>query len=238
MVFYAYVKHSNDDWSARYLITFASRAVADEWWRAVSTTTVVKFSESIRRINAQFYTHNTGRAHIVDTLTTNGVATQFSNKMFFTLLDDRGGRHLSVIPSPDFADHISGNSFFIRSKVTPYDYWYCPLSSDCNASDEVYVSRTERTRFRISLSGRGTAGTVMIGSDEIVITLTNLNLSVNVIASSGQAIVSNAPTKSKFKFSDLLSRFTVGPTLTKDNQKLDMKALIYSDDEEAEWELA
>jgi hypothetical protein len=35
-----------------------------------------------------------------------------------------------------------------------------------------------------------------------------------------------------------LSRFTVGPTLTKDNQKLDMKALIYSDDEEAEWELA
>jgi hypothetical protein len=68
--------------------------------------------------------------------------------------------------------------------------------------------------------------------------LTNLNLSVNVIASSGQAIVSNAPTKSKFKFSDLLSRFTVGPTLTKDNQKLDMKALIYSDDEEAEWELA
>jgi hypothetical protein len=112
MVFYAYAEQSNNYWSARYLITFASRGVADEWWRAVSTTTVVKFSESIQRVNAQFYTYNMARARISDSLATNGVATQFSNKMFFTLLDDESGRHLSVIPSPDFADHISGNSFF------------------------------------------------------------------------------------------------------------------------------
>ncbi|KAG2036187.1 hypothetical protein BDR03DRAFT_960415 [Suillus americanus] len=239
MVFYAYVKHSADNWSARYVVTFASRAVADEWWRAVSTTTVVKFSESIRRVNAQFYTHHTGQANAADSLTTNGVATQFLNKMFFTLIDDLGGRHLTTIPSPDhFVDHISGNSFFIRSKVSPYDYWHCPLSSNSNASNAVYVSRTERTRFRISLSDRGTAGTVMIGSDEIVITLTTVNLSMSVIANSGQAIVSSAPTKSRFKFSDLLSRFTVGPTLYKDDQSLDMKELIYTDDGEVEWELA
>jgi hypothetical protein len=105
------VIQSTDDWSSRYVITFASREVADEWWRAVSTTTVLKFKESIYRVSPQFYIHDPNLANAASSLTTAGVATQFLNKVFFLLLDDLGGRDLSIIPSPsNFVDHISGRT--------------------------------------------------------------------------------------------------------------------------------
>ncbi|KAG1901074.1 uncharacterized protein F5891DRAFT_1187772 [Suillus fuscotomentosus] len=88
MVFYAYVKQVTDNSTYRYVIIFASRAVADEWWRAVSTSTVSSFVNSVQRVNAQFYTHNVNLANAVNSLTTNGVATQFLGKVFFTLLND------------------------------------------------------------------------------------------------------------------------------------------------------
>ncbi|KAG1775108.1 hypothetical protein EV702DRAFT_1269642 [Suillus placidus] len=235
MLHYAYVKNINSNSTYRYAIVFASRAVADEWWHAVSTSAIVKFSDSIRRVNAQFYTHDVGQANAADSLTVNGVATQFLGKVFFTLLDDLGGRQLSIIPPLHFADHISENSFYIRSKVSPYEYWYCPLLSNSNATNLVYVSRTERTRFRVCLAEKGTAGTVMIGSDEIVITVPSLSRSIDV-TDSGQVILATAP-QSGLKFSDLLSKFTVGPTVYKDGQSLDTRELLYTDDGE-KWELA
>jgi hypothetical protein len=88
---------------------FASRAVADEWWRAVSTSTNTKYSDSIRRVTPQFYTHDTNQANASNSITDVQVASKFLGKVFFTLLQDRDGRVLSIIPSPDFADHVSGN---------------------------------------------------------------------------------------------------------------------------------
>ncbi|KAG2094846.1 uncharacterized protein F5147DRAFT_778875 [Suillus discolor] len=232
MVFYAYVKQITDNWSARYVITFSSREVADEWWRAVSTSTVTTFVTSVQRVNAQFYTHNNFVANVPDSLTTTGVATQFLGKVFFTLLNDTLGRNSSIIPQLEhFADHISGNSFFIRSKVAPYDYWYYPQSS--NATKAVYVSRTERTRFTVSRTANGTAGTVMIGSDEIVIKLTTADLSVNVNATTAQVILSLAP--SELTFSTLLTNFTVGSSLSVSGENV--KKLLYTENGE-EWELA
>ncbi|KAG2151855.1 hypothetical protein BD769DRAFT_1380719 [Suillus cothurnatus] len=52
--------------------------------------------------------------------------------LFFTLLLKSSG--LSVIPILDFADHISGNLFFIRSRVSPNEYWHCPGSSTGNVT--------------------------------------------------------------------------------------------------------
>ncbi|KAG2106561.1 uncharacterized protein F5147DRAFT_653806 [Suillus discolor] len=224
MVFYAYVKHLTNNRTSRYVITFANRAVADEWWRAVSTSTT-GFANGIQRVDAQFYTHETHLAHTPDSLTTAGVATQFLGKVFFTLLNDLNMNHrgLNIIPPLDhFVDHISGNSFFIRSKVTPYDYWYRPQS--CNA---VYVSRTERTRFTISRTDRGTAGTVMIGSDKITVKLTTVNLT-------GQASLSPDP-QSELTFSALLSNFAVGSTLFQSDEMV--KELLYAENG-GEWELA
>ncbi|KAG1901070.1 uncharacterized protein F5891DRAFT_1187765 [Suillus fuscotomentosus] len=232
MVFYAYVKQVTDNSTYRYVIIFASRAVADEWWRAVSTSTVSSFVNSVQRVNAQFYTHNVNLANAANSLTTNGVATQFLGKVFFTLLNDLGGRGSSIIPPLDhFADHISGNSFFIRSKVAPHDYWYFPKY---NATNAVYVSRTERTRFTISRTDSGTAGTVIIGSDKIAITLTTANLSINVDTVTGQVILSPAP-QSGLTFSALLGNFTVGPSLMKSGESV--KELLYTEHGE-EWELA
>ncbi|KAG2128761.1 uncharacterized protein EDB93DRAFT_1108903 [Suillus bovinus] len=236
MVHYAYVKNINDNSTYRYVITFADYAIADEWWRAVSTSSVVSFSDSVRRVNSQFYTHDVRQANAANSLTTTGVATQFLGKVFFTLMNDLGGRGLSIIPSSSGCmDNISGKSFFIRSKASPYEYWYCPLSSNGNTPNSVYVSRTERTRFRVSISDKDSAGMVMIGSDDIVITLTTVDLSVHVTDNS-QVMLSNAP-RLGLKFSDLLNKFAVGPTLCMDNQSSDMRQLFYADDGE-EWELA
>ncbi|KAG2047816.1 hypothetical protein BDR06DRAFT_999980 [Suillus hirtellus] len=233
MVFYAYVKQITDNVTYRYVITFASREVADEWWRAVSTSAVTSFVTSVQRVNAQFYTHNVNVANAANSLTTTGVATQFLGKVFFTLLNDLGGRGLSIIPPLEHcADHISGNSFFIRSKVAPYEYWYHPPSS--NATNTVYVSRTERSRFTVSRTASGTAGTVIIGSDNVVITLTTVDLSVNVNATTGRVILSLAPL-SGLTFSTLLANFTVGPSLSVDGETA--KELLYTENGE-EWELA
>ncbi|KAG1790391.1 uncharacterized protein HD556DRAFT_1528969 [Suillus plorans] len=233
MVFYAYVKHITTNTTYRYVITFASREVADEWWRAVSTSAVTSFVTSVQRVNAQFYTHNVSLANAANSLTTTGVATEFLGKVFFTLQNDLAGRGLSIIPRLEYcADHISGNSFFIRSKVSPYEYWYHPPSS--NATNAVYVSRTERSRFTVSRTASGTAGTVIIGSDNVVITLTTVDLSVNVNGTTGQVILSLAP-MSGLTFSTLLTNFTVGPSLSVDGDTV--KKLLYTEHGE-QWELA
>lgn len=76
----------------------------------------------------------------------------------------------------------------------------------------VHVSRTERTRFTVSRTDNGTAGTVIIGSDDIAITLT----AINAIATTGQMISSPAP-QSGLSFGSLLNNFTVGRVGTRPN---------------------
>lgn len=101
-----------------------------------------------------------------------GLQPNSLDRCFFSLLDDLGGRNLSAIPSSDCVNNISGNSFFIRSKVSRY----CPVLFNSNATNSVYVSRTKRARFRVSVSDKSTAETIMIGSDEIIITLHTVDL--------------------------------------------------------------
>ncbi|KAG2049559.1 hypothetical protein BDR06DRAFT_843072, partial [Suillus hirtellus] len=97
-VFYAYVKQVTDNSTYQYVIIFASRAIANEWWHAMSTSTVSSFMNSVQHVNAQFYTHNMNLVNATNSLTTNGVATQLLGKVFFTLLNDLGGRRTSIIP--------------------------------------------------------------------------------------------------------------------------------------------
>ena len=106
------IAQAEDDWSARFLITFASRAVADEWWRAITNSIqrgYTRFNQIVRH-SAQFYSHN---GQILDTITDKEVTrasdTHFLNTVFFTLLDDRSGRHISPAPVLNYTDHRSGN---------------------------------------------------------------------------------------------------------------------------------
>jgi hypothetical protein len=100
------------------------------------------------------------------------------------------------------------------------------------------VSRTERTRFRVRLFSerKETTGTIMIGSDEIVITLTSTNLSIRV-SRSGHVIVSKNP-ELGLKFSDIANGFgVVTPLLDNEGHCENIKELFKTDDGE-EWELA
>ncbi|KAG0703435.1 hypothetical protein DFH29DRAFT_916324 [Suillus ampliporus] len=236
MVYYAYIKNIRDDSTYRYLAIFASRAVADEWWRTVSSSGG-QYANSVKRVTPQFYTHDLNLANAADTTQANQVASTFIDRVIFTLLNDKGGRNLNIIPSLDSADHVSGNSFFIRSKVSPNEYWYCPVSSKGNlAGDAVYVSRTERTRFRVSRTDANTAGTIMIGSDTIAITLTTADLSINVANVSGKVMLAQDP-ELGLKFGDLVNRFSAGPTLLDSNSNsLNVKGLFMTTHGE-EWEL-
>ncbi|KAG1780366.1 hypothetical protein EV702DRAFT_775979 [Suillus placidus] len=238
MVYHAYIHNISDNYSSQYIAVFASRAVADEWWRAVSTSANTKYSDSVRRVAPQFFTHNTIKANAASSTTDTQVASAFFGKVFFTPLPNNGG--LSVIPILDFADHVSGNSFFIRSRVSHNEYWYCPGSSTGNVTpnSKVYVSRTERTRFHVRLISerKDTTGTIMIGSDEIAITLTSTNLSIRVSRSS-HLIVSKNP-EVGLKFSDLVNGFrVVTPLLDNEGHCESVKELLKTEDGE-EWELA
>lgn len=236
MVYYAYI----DDiiGSSRFIAVFASRAVADEWWRAVSSSANTKYSDSVRRVAPQFFTHDGTKANAAASITDAQVASSFCGKVFF--IHQPSGCGLSIIPNLDFVDHVSGNSFFIRSRVSLNEYWYCPGSSTGNVTpnSKVYVSRTERSRFRVRLFSEreDTTGTIMIGSDEIVITLTSTNLSIRV-SRSGHLIVSKNP-ELGLKFSDLVNGFgVVTPLLDSERHGESVKELFKMDDGE-EWELA
>jgi len=230
--FYAYAKNISDDWSYRYVIVFASSAVADEWWNAVSSATSTPFPASVKRITPQFYTHNPATANISTSITNSQVAAQFLGQVFFTLLNDRDGRILSIIPEQYVTSNINGNTYFIRSKVEPKEYWYCPGSSgNIVPGTGIRVSPTDRTRFRIHITNKPSDDkSIMIGSDDISITLpqTNLVIGVNEL---GSLIVGNNPLPD-LKFSSFGKKFIAGAS----GAGGDVKALFETEDGE-EWEL-
>ena len=95
-------------------MVFPSRSVADEWWRAVSTSTNTQYSSSIKRVTPHFFTHNPAIANAAYSIVDATVARQFLGRIIFTLLLDRDGRALSTIPSqPDVTDHISGRGYVL-----------------------------------------------------------------------------------------------------------------------------
>ncbi len=171
----------------RYLIVFSTRAVADEWWRVVSTTTNVQVAGTIQRITPQFYTHDPNKILISNTILPNNVAAQFSTKMFFVLQTNRDAAvPFEVIPPvpSDFADHLSGNWWVFASEIVRKDaqtqyislgprrfyirtpgpnpaYWYYD-----SRTGVVVASRNHSTRFRITaVSDDIKSGTVLINSD-------------------------------------------------------------------------
>jgi len=76
-----------------------------------------------------------------------------------------------TMPSQDVTDHISGKTFFIRSKADPRDFWHVPREGAYVG--KLRVSRDNRTRFRIAAKGAPAplngGPIVMIGSDAIEI---------------------------------------------------------------------
>ncbi|KAI0802065.1 hypothetical protein BC629DRAFT_1591704 [Irpex lacteus] len=162
--FYAYAKHVSEETTWRYLIVFATRSVADEWWRVVSTTTNAQVAGSIQRITPQFYTHDPNKIVVANTILAGQVAAQFSTKMFFVLQTNRDAAvPFEVIPPlpADIADNLSGNWFYIRTPGPNPAYWYYDTTQGV-----VVASRNHSTRFRITaVDDNIKDGTVLINSD-------------------------------------------------------------------------
>ncbi|TFK52887.1 hypothetical protein OE88DRAFT_1733875 [Heliocybe sulcata] len=168
-LFYAYVKNSKDDATYRYMITFATRETADDWWRALCET---RWARHVARITPEFYTHSVGEFNVSASVH-KGYLPQFQDRVFFTLLHDLGGRQMSPLPKQDITDHVSGNRFFIRAKVDPTQYWFVPHGQGGQGQQKVFLSRTDRTLFRVDIANAGTSHgreIVMIVRDEITIT--------------------------------------------------------------------
>ncbi|KAF9052071.1 hypothetical protein BJ165DRAFT_1365769 [Panaeolus papilionaceus] len=160
-VFYAYIHNILDDNKCRVIMVFPNRSVADEWWRAISGSDC---APHFQRLNSQFYSRNPEERNILGFFTNErfkSISGPFRGKMFMTLLDDRSGRNLPIIPNQECVDHCSGNWFYIRSKSNPSLYWYL-----LNGRIRISSTLTQRTQFQIR--GRDlTTGTIMIGSDSV-----------------------------------------------------------------------
>ena len=102
----------SDDNAWRYTLIFTSRDIADQWWRAVSTSSVALLQKNIQRITPQFYTHDPTQWNICFFYTDPRIASladQFRGKFFMVLENDRGGRGVSIIPTQSVVDHTSGS---------------------------------------------------------------------------------------------------------------------------------
>ena len=94
------------------MIIFASSDIADEWWRAVSTSTIPILAGNIQRITPQFYTHDVNLWNFYNFFTESKVTSisdVFRGKMFLVLENDRGGRGISIIPTQVLVSTTSGD---------------------------------------------------------------------------------------------------------------------------------
>lgn len=92
----------------RYLVTFTSRDVADQWWRAIQKAVEDKVPkwDSIKRITPQLYTHNPWTVNIIQTVIDSKVAPFLVDQIFFQLLWNRdNGTSGNVIPTQTITDH-------------------------------------------------------------------------------------------------------------------------------------
>lgn len=82
-----------------FLIAFASRETADEWWRMISTP----YSGIVERISPQLYLQSKPSGAL------NVFPSRISKKVFITSLNPKTHRKTPIIlPPVTITDHISG----------------------------------------------------------------------------------------------------------------------------------
>jgi len=202
MVFYAYAKNNLDDITYRYLITATSLEVLDEWWRVISGKNI-----GFARVTPEFYTFSASVVLPPTTVENANYAPQFLNLLMFTLLNDRDGRIFSLFPPQHPSDHVSGGTFYIRSKSDPEMFWYV------TSGGNVYASSSNRTRFQIQTTDSTLVGQTMIPTDQIEILVAGTTNSYVSSGSNNTLAISNEA--ESYAFSDLTGPSTFlaqGPT--------------------------
>jgi len=192
--FYVRIEHMGYHNTTTIIVLFKDSNIADEWWRTISVQCT-----DLERISPCYYMHaHDNNAQRDDACAMkNGyinLPVEFHKYARVKWPHDsiiRGptiGNYYSwsppppTIPSQDVTDHISGKTFFIRSKADPRDFWHVPRRGDF--AGILLVSRTDRTRFRIIAKDAPTplngGPIVMIGSDAIEISEARTGRSIEV----------------------------------------------------------
>lgn len=97
----------------RYLITFANRDIADQFWRAIQKAVADKVPQwdSVARVTPQLYTHNPALKNIIQSVLDPKVAPNLFDKIFFQLLTSRDAvASVGTIPTQAITDHINGRT--------------------------------------------------------------------------------------------------------------------------------
>jgi len=174
--FYVRIEHMGYSDTKTIIILFKDRNVADEWWRTISVQCT-----DLERISPCYYMH--AHDNNLNAQRDDRCAMEYGHiKLLVKHAIVKGPHQMWIsgfsqstppptIPSQDVTDHISGKTFFIRSKADPRDFWHVPRRGDFAGT--LLVSRKDRTRFRIiakdapaPLNG---GPIVMVGSDAIEI---------------------------------------------------------------------
>ncbi|KAF8970201.1 hypothetical protein BDZ97DRAFT_130909 [Flammula alnicola] len=202
--FYAYIHYIADDATWRIVIIFASRAVADEWWRAVSTTSIDILKDNIKRVTPQFYTHNANQWNFYNFFgdyRLKEISDKFRGKMFLVLENDRVGRGITIIPTQPIVDRASGDWFAtVRSKANAGHHWYYDEALEC-----IVVSDSQRTSFKIFAPDMHD-GAIMIGVDDIILVAQHHGFVTPTVNESRAPILGITVVQAhafKFKFRDL-----------------------------------
>ncbi|KZP04409.1 hypothetical protein FIBSPDRAFT_767484, partial [Athelia psychrophila] len=151
-----------DEATFRLLAIFASPAVANDWWRAVSTSPHARF---IKRVAPQFYAHDATQCNLsrfFEMPEFKPIAEMFRGRMLFTQLDD--GLGITIIPPQEVTDHISGGWYHIRSASNHALCWHYDA-----AENKIRASDKESTQFRISIRKGFPEETILVGEDRITL---------------------------------------------------------------------
>jgi len=186
MVFYASLRLAGSYTVGRYLAIAPSFEVLDEWWRVMSENNL-----GYKRISPEWYTYPAALVPINTTLP-GAKAVQFVDKIIFNIQSDWNGLVNNTFPSQVFTDHISGNTYFIRSKSDRSLYWYVNDNAAGKPSGNVFVSRQGRTKFLIQSTDRELFGKVLIRADAVQVYVAGSDVAVgpgsdNVMIAGGHA---------------------------------------------------
>ncbi|EIW79027.1 hypothetical protein CONPUDRAFT_155716 [Coniophora puteana RWD-64-598 SS2] len=171
----------------------------DEWWRKASSSSQFR---DLKRISQCYYVHDHDPSVKQQDCRTywigNSLGYIIPAKTIWQFRDINSSHLRPVIPPQDekeYSDNIIlTNSFFVRSRADPRDFWHIPRrGSDANV---LLVSRANRTRFRITatyapepLNG---GPTIMIGSDAIEIAEARTGRLVGITAEGCLALLGSA----------------------------------------------
>ena len=161
-----------------YLVTFPAHQIADEWYRSI-VDSAPNNSESIKRISPEYYIYDASAMPI-------GQGIQQITKEFVVAGPLRYDQP-TIYPALRYTNLVSGNwyvliasfsflnnkadpiskRFAIRSLEDPGLYW-----SHQPSDGSIVVSRVKRTYFQIWIvEPVKPAGTIMIGSDQVRMSL-------------------------------------------------------------------